>query len=683
MTFVYPSFLWALAALALPIIIHLFNFRRYKKVYFSNVKFLKELLHESKSKSRLKEILVLIARCLAITCLVLAFCQPVIPSENSNAAVSGANAISLYIDNSFSMENVNSQGPVLEIAKTRAKEVIKAFGNADKFQIITNDFEGRHQRFNTKEDALNLIEEIKASPSLRLFTDVAKRQTDFLNSSGLKNRKIYCLSDAQKSTFNLEKFVSDTLVKTTLIPISANKINNVYVDSCWFDTPLQQQGMIQKLKAKIVNAGNSPIEVGSAKLFLNKKQIALASFSLQANSAEEVQFTFECKQSGFNYGSVKIEDYPVTFDDELFFSFNSAVNVAVTVINGKGLEVGNSIASLFTSDSLFKFNACSEQSIDYNLFKISDVIILNQLADLSSGLLSEILKFTAKGGALVIIPNEEANLQSYNVALTALKLPNLAYLDSTVLKTEKIEFGSGFYNGVFEKVEDRLNLPIVNKHFKLLQKSKSDFEPILKLLNGDDLLGYTKMDNASLFLFSSPFNGSCTNFDKHALFVPTFYQLSFKSLKSSPIFYPAGSNVIIHLKNDLTISEQPPHIKDLDNKTDIIPEVRVINNALFLYTHGQIKLPGFYEINRNKQSLLPLAFNYKREESDLSCYTAEELSKTISAKGWKAVSLIPDSQSDISGEILQGAEGKKLWKLFIILALTFIAIEVVLLKLLK
>src|SRR3954468_9797392 len=163
MMFVYPLFLWALAAITIPIIIHLFNFRRYKKVYFTNVKFLKELQQESKSKSRLKELLILAARCLAIACLVLAFCQPFIPGTDSGIINTGAKAISLYIDNSFSMENVNKQGPLLEIAKSRAKEVIKAFGVADRFQVITNDFEGKHQRFQTKEDALSAVDEIKIS----------------------------------------------------------------------------------------------------------------------------------------------------------------------------------------------------------------------------------------------------------------------------------------------------------------------------------------------------------------------------------------------------------------------------------------------------------------------------------------------------------------------------------------
>src|SRR5687767_236761 len=119
MTFVSPLFLWALAAILVPIAIHLFNFRKYKKVYFTNVRFLKELQQESKSKSRLKEILVLIARCLTITCLVLAFCQPFIPDQNQNTLKQGSTAVGLYIDNSFSMQNVNKQGALLEVAKTR------------------------------------------------------------------------------------------------------------------------------------------------------------------------------------------------------------------------------------------------------------------------------------------------------------------------------------------------------------------------------------------------------------------------------------------------------------------------------------------------------------------------------------------------------------------------------------
>lgn len=683
MMFVYPAFLWALAAVTIPIIIHLFNFRRYKKVYFTNVKFLKELQHQSKSKSRLREILVLIARCLAIACLVLAFCQPVLFDKDTVITNTGAKAVSIYIDNSFSMENVNKQGPLLEIAKNKAKEIIKAFGNGDKFQIITNDFEGKHQRFNSKEDAINVIDEVKISSATRLYSDVLKRQTEFLRSSNLADQKIYALGDAQETTFNLNEIQNDTAVKVTLVPLKANEVNNIYIDTCWFETPLQQKGFIQKLHANIVNYGNANLEIGSAKLFLNKQQIAISSFSVEANSKKEIQFTFECKKEGVNYGSIKIEDFPITFDDELFFAFNSKVNVSVCLINGKEQTQDNAIATLFKTDSLFKLNSFSEQAIDFGAFKTSDVVILNQLAELSSGLMAEVIKFNNTGGSVVFIPAQNANIPSYNQALTMLQMPNLVALDSSKLKVDKIELASKFYAGVFEKISDRLNLPLVTNHFKLARTNNMDFETILMLQNSDALFGLSRKDNALVYLFSVPLNEKCTNFPKHALFVPTFYQICFNSLKSVPLSYQASSNVVINIKNDIASADQPPHIKQVGGLLDVIPESRALNNSIALYTQRQINLPGFFEVQRNNTLLLPLAFNYSRKESNLKCLDAEQLKKIIDDNAFKNIQLIEDASIDITGQIQQGAEGKKLWKIFIILTLLFIGIEIALLRFLK
>ena len=150
MNFLFPTFLIGLAAITIPIIIHLFNFRKYKKMHFTNVQFLKELKQESDSKSKLKEWLILLMRVLAIASLVFAFAQPIISGKSEQAK--GEKAISIYIDNSFSMENVNKKGTLLENAKLFATEIINSFDASDKFQLITNNFEGRHQRFLSKEE---------------------------------------------------------------------------------------------------------------------------------------------------------------------------------------------------------------------------------------------------------------------------------------------------------------------------------------------------------------------------------------------------------------------------------------------------------------------------------------------------------------------------------------------------
>ena len=679
--FVYPLFLWTLAVVSIPVIIHLFNFRKYKKVYFSNVKFLKELKQESKSKSRLKEILILLVRCLTLISIVLAFAQPVLRNKESFNNYSGANAISLYIDNSFSMLNINKQGTLFESAKNRAIDLINAYSSNDKFQIITNDFEGKHQRFYIKEDAINLIDELKITPSPRSIKEVINRQNDFLNTSNLLNKKSYLFSDFQKTTSDISFCSLDSGIKTILIPFVANKVNNIYIDSCWFETPLQQVGFIQKLNSIIVNHSNTDVETGSARLFLNNQQIALSSFSVSANSKTVIKFTFECKTAGFNRANIKIEDYPINFDDDLFFTFNANPNISVTLINGKDLKKEESLSSLFIQDSLFKTLILNEQTIDFGSFRLSDVIILNQLTEISSGLLTELIKFSEKGGAIVIIPSEGIKNSNFNNALSAFNLPTIGQNDTSKLKTEKLE--SLFFKDVFEKNDPQMNLPLVYQHYFLIKKSQQDFESVLKLQNNDDFLVYTKFNRSKVYLFTSPLIEKATNFVKHAIFVPTFYQICFKSLIFGSLYYTAGSNEMIPIKSEIKSRDIPIHIKQLSSEFDVIPEMRYVNYLSYLYPRQQIKQAGFYDAMIDEALILPLSFNFSRKESILNCFTEDELNDLILKKSLKTYSIIENNDSYNTNQMIEIAEGKKLWKFFIILSLLFISIEVILLRVLK
>ena len=683
MTFVNASFLWALLAISVPIIIHLFNYRKYKKVYFSNVRFLKDLQQESKSKSRLKEILVLLARCLAIACLVFAFSQPVLIDNNRQKNTKGVKHVGVYIDNSFSMQNTSKQGILIELAKKKAKEIVMAFGNSDKFQILTNDFEGRHQRLYSRDEALELIQEIKISSAVKAFSKVQTRQREFLNQSPGVVKRIYSISDLQQSSFDVQNLKNDTSIYQAILPLSSNLTNNVYLDTCWFETPLQQKGFIQKLHAVVKNKGTYDLEAGSAKLYINQTQVGLASFSVAANSEQELKFTFECKESGFNFGSIKLEDYPITFDDELFFAFNSRLNISVYLVNGSDLSIDNGFEALFKKDSLFHYKTTAETTINYAEFRTTDVIILNQLKELSSGLVSELIKFSNQGGAVILIPSTNVNTSNYNAALLALKLPLITETDTVMQEVGQLNMESDFYSGVFEKMDDRLNLPKINYHYRLRVGGTMDFETVLKFQNNDDFIGQSKLNNCKLYLLTAPLESGAGNFNKHALFVPTIYKMCFKSISAQPLYYPVYENVLIQLKNDINKQEEPPHIKQASTDVDIIPQSKLLNNGLNLYTQSQIKQPGFYTVNRGEEKLLPLAFNYSRVESDLSCYSIDELKETLAKNQVTTMDVLSVLDENFSEQILRGAAGKELWKLFIILALVFIVVELLLLRILK
>ena len=193
MQFLYPGILYALAAISIPILVHLFNFRRFKKVQFSNVEYLKEIKQETKSKSKIKHFLILCSRILAVAAIVLAFAQPFIPTGD-NSAKTGKKTVGVYIDNSFSMESESESGNILEIAKNKALEVVKYHSPTDVFQLITNDFEGRHQRWLTQEEISELITEIDFSPQSKTLSEVYSRHKDLSLKEEAVQRIVYVLS---------------------------------------------------------------------------------------------------------------------------------------------------------------------------------------------------------------------------------------------------------------------------------------------------------------------------------------------------------------------------------------------------------------------------------------------------------------------------------------------------------
>ena len=192
-SFLYPSFLWALLLTIIPIIIHLFNFRRFKTVYFSNVDLLKEIKEESKKSRNIKNWLILLFRILFITFLVLAFAFPISGNKKANEK----EVVSLYIDNSFSMDAIGIEGNKLNNAKAFADQIIKSLSPNAKIHIITNDFEGNHQTEFNKLKAQEEISKIQPSSLSRSFENILNRQSIFFQNKQYKP-DVYWISDFQQ-----------------------------------------------------------------------------------------------------------------------------------------------------------------------------------------------------------------------------------------------------------------------------------------------------------------------------------------------------------------------------------------------------------------------------------------------------------------------------------------------------
>ncbi|MDB4052314.1 BatA domain-containing protein, partial [Flavobacteriales bacterium] len=304
MNFLYPQFLWALLAIAIPIIIHLFNFKKFKKVYFSDLRLLKEVEMETSKKSNLKHLLILLSRILAIAALVFAFAQPFFPSK-MNKVGQGEKLISVYIDNSFSMSNVSQEFTLLDQAKQKADNIAQLYKQSDKFQLITNDFELKHQRFVTKQEFVDLIQEIEVSSSSRLMSEVEQKQLDFLNKEFTENKLGYFVSDFQKTTADVEQMKLNTKILSSFIHLKPEITGNVFIDSVWFDSPVRVIKKKENITAKLVNNTEDDIQV-KTELIINGKTESFVNQDIKSNSETEIVMSYTKDKPGLVSAKLKI-----------------------------------------------------------------------------------------------------------------------------------------------------------------------------------------------------------------------------------------------------------------------------------------------------------------------------------------------------------------------------------------
>jgi hypothetical protein len=685
MSFTYPAFLFALSAIAIPVIIHLFNFRKFKTVYFSNVRFLKEVKQETQAKSKLKHLLVLAARILFITFLVLAFAQPFIRVENSKV-VPGDKAISIFIDNSFSMDAVNKNGTLLDEAKKRAMEIVAAYKPGDRFQLLTNDFEGRHQRLVNKEEFAEWLDEVKISPATRSLSEITSREFDVLQQSGSKSKTAFILSDFQKSVANFGQVKNDTGISVNILPLSAAEKSNVYIDTCWFETPVRQFNQVEKLHVRIRNISDKELENNSIKLFINNIQKTPASFNAEKNGGAEVVLSFASREAGVQHCRIELNDYPVTFDDKFYFSFEVAKTIPVLSINAAGVPAESPyIAKLFGSDSLFILKNVVENQLDYSALSASSLIVLNELKTISSGLSQELKRFMDNGGSVLVFPARDADLPAYREFSLLARASYFERYDTAATKVDKINLDHEIYRDVFEKKTfstTNLDLPKVSSHYVLSKTTRSAEEYLLKLQNGDVFLARYPVGRGKLYICAGGLNSVFSNFAKHAVFVPTLYKIAMYSLSTSPLFYTIGNDESIETDKALS-GENVYHIKSITGTFDIIPEHKVNGSRTEIMAHDQLRDAGNYNLFADKDLIAGLSFNFDRKESDLNCYNPDELKEQVDKNKLFNFNILNNSEQSLTHSLTELGQGKKLWKICLVLALLFLAMEVALLRFMK
>ena len=687
MQFLFPTFLWGLLASSIPVIIHLFNFRRTKKVLFTNVAFLRAVNTTTSSFRRLKHLLIMAARMAFIAALVLAFAQPFLPSKSGKGVKAGGVA-SVYIDNSLSMQNELDKKTYLDKAIGKVEELLTAFPQGSQLQLVTNDFSSDEHSVGNTQTIKDRTTTIKFTHTPRTFDNILKRQASLASKHNSQGGNQYLwFSDFQKSTSgDLSKLKLDSTSRLFVIPVQAKALQNVFVDSVWMNTPFVREMSANQLTIKLFNTGERAVENLQVKLFVDDTQVSSTIASIQTKSATIANFSFTVKNKGFKKARISFDDTPITFDNDYYFVLNAAPTIKVLHLFGQA-STGRYIPTVFANDSVFAFRSFSASNVDIGQFKTSNLVVLEGVQNIDGSIKTALQEFVRSGGSLFVIPSQTPDIQSYN---NFLGIFNIRGIQSKVITqtdftplAEPVKT-SPFFIDIFDNSTQKELLQMPNQGGVLSWQAMGD--KLLSFRNNQPFLTVSNAGKGKVYLTASPLDATFGDFARNALFVPIMYKVAAMSVPQEPMAYSFGQNTFTVEVNDIP---KTASFKLRKGKLEIIPVQSLNGKQLTIelpkanqLADNQSIESGYYELVLNGKVERLVAFNHDNKESMMDFYSVDELKSIFN--GNKNVQIFDKiDDADFVKTFKDQNFGVALWKYFLIAALVFLATEILLVRLMK
>lgn len=642
MLFKHPEILYFLFLLVIPILVHLFQLRRFKKEYFTNVKLLRQLQQQTRKSSTIKKWLLLATRLLLLALLILAFAQPFF---NAKETKSKDNELIVLLDNSFSMQAKGSRG---ELLKRSVQEILESLPENQTFSLVTND---------------------------ATFWDIDSKtiqsELQKLNYSALPFELDYLLTQVDSKKPNTKK---DYIIITDAIETNSKKIENV-----------SKQNEVYFINPKAENKNNISIEKVTLSQVLDTfyeitidlksygettEAIPVAIYNKNALIAKsQVTFDKTEKELKINipkaafHGKVTLQDNSLQYDNDFYFSISQPKKQNVIII---GTPEKNKFLDKILTENEFVVTNTELAQLNYNNIENQQTIVLNEVAEIPQALSTTLLSFYNKGGSIILIPSQENSLQNLNSFCK--NFGSFQFLNTTEAEKQitKISFNHPLYKNVFEKKVTNFQYPKVNKSFT----SSGNGLPILQFEDNTNFVFSISNKIGNLYIFTAPINKQNSNFQNSPLIVPTFYNMAQAKNNSKTNTFIIGENETLIIDAILSKDEV---VSITNTESSFIPQQQIVNTKVKLAFGDFPATSGNYDVKQAKNSIQEISFNYPRNESDLSNANTSLFDKTTTVTNVETV--LNDLQSKRTDTAL--------WKWFIIGTLLFLLIELLIQKFVK
>ncbi len=440
MSFLNPILLGGLAAVSIPIIIHLLNRRKFRQVTWAAMRFLQNAIEQNQRRLRIEDMILLALRCLLLALLALALARPAILSEAS--AVFGQSRVTgvIILDNSRSMGVSDGVATRLEKAKKAAEETLDAMPAGSATAVyLASDIVNKVIPEPTFD--LNLARKaLREAPLTDRGTDVVpalQAALDALKDRLAIRREVFLITDGQAAGWRqlneaqraLERSKAD--IQTQIILVNEHEEKNLGVSDLRLASGLTPVNQPLRFEARVTNYGREEARHTRVSLSVNG-QPASDEFSLDsipAGATKGVTLFARLRDEGFHSVTARIAEDRQPADDARTVAARAIKEVRVLLVDGEpGNEPRESevfflrnalvpVPADVAPDYFIKATVVAGNELSQARFDDFDCVVLANVPDFSDAVIKSFEDYLRRGGGLMIFPGERVNTAFYNERL--------------------------------------------------------------------------------------------------------------------------------------------------------------------------------------------------------------------------------------------------------------------------
>ncbi len=668
MGFIYPLFLIAGLALAIPVVIHLFNLRRYKTVYFPHTRFLKDIQLRSQKSSQLRYKWLLALRLLFLASLILAFAQPFFSGEDVLTTEKHLQAI--YVDNSGSMSLKKGAQPLLDIAKAAARRQVIQAAPGTKFVLLTNDKPVSYRPL-AADKFLEELSKVTISDKSKKALQVLSYLQSIRQSESIADADLYCYSDVQQTAFSSppDKSLLEH-VNLFIVPLQPESRYNVYIDTAYLSQPVLHIGESNELVVRTKVYGTQPEQDIVLNLKVNGQVKSAATLNFNGANDRIDTLSFRVNDAAWQKIELVVDDIATKFDDTFRITARSAPNLSVLCLNGG--SPSPYIQAAFRAYNGFKLQNASINTPQENWNEYS-LILINGCTAINKALGAKIRDAIKRGQTVCIFPSKVSNTSAINTGLSEIADIKLLKCDTSAETATLLQRGNALIRDLFEEVPENVQLPATNWHYVIEAGLSANQQSIISYRDGDPMFTQFSLQGGELYLSTTGIGLQDGDFPSSYFFAPFLYQMAIQSTGGNVYALSLGDGQPAYLS--LTNAGERDMVHLIDGHTDAIPPQRTKGAGLNVFVDEVVKNAGFYALASQKGDTTIIAVNTNRAESHLDIIDPADISRLWSADEIQIVN--PETIGTTGAYNRWGSF--PLWKVCVIFALIMLVVETCLL----